>query len=49
MTTKLELLAVESDAKTIKGNKKGYLTGILYLAPSTEAGGRDLCPMASAE
>ena len=47
--TKLELLSVESDAKTIKGNKKGYLTGILYLAPSTEAGGRDLCPMASAE
>ena len=49
MTTKLELLAVESDAKTVKGNKLGYLTGILYLAPSTEAGGRDLCPMASAE
>lgn len=48
-TTKLELLAVESDAKTIKGNKLGYLTGILYLAPSTEAGGRDLCPMASPE
>lgn len=47
--TKLELLSVESDAKTIKGNKKGYLTGVLYLAPSTEAGGRDLCPMASAE
>jgi len=46
---KLELLSVESDAKTIKGNKKGYLTGILYLAPSTEAGGRDLCPMASPE
>ncbi|HUQ95165.1 MAG TPA: hypothetical protein VM120_26040 [Bryobacteraceae bacterium] len=45
-----QLLSVENDAKTVKGKKYGYLTGILYLAPSTESGmGVDLCPMASEE
>lgn len=45
-----KLLSVEADAKTTKGSSKGYLTGILYLAPSTESGmGVDLCPMASDE
>lgn len=45
-----KLLSVEADAKTSKGSSKGYLTGILYLAPSTESGmGVDLCPMASDE
>lgn len=48
-TGKYELLGVNTDAKTSKGRKYGYLTGILYLAPSTEAGGVDLCPMASEE
>lgn len=47
--TKYELIGVEQDAKTSKGREYGYLTGILYLAPSTEAGGIDLCPMASDE
>lgn len=43
-----DLLSVESDAKTIKGNKRGYLTGILYLAPTREADGiHTMCPMAS--
>lgn len=28
------LLSVEADAKTIKGTAQGYLTGILYLAPT---------------
>ena len=45
-----ELIDAGGDAKTVKGNKKGFLTGILYLAPSTEADGiHDLCPMASTE
>lgn len=44
-TTKL--LSIAADAKTVKGQKKGYLTGILYLAPSTQAGLGDLCPKAS--
>jgi hypothetical protein len=36
------LLTVGHDAKTIKGEKKGYLTGILYLAPAS-LGGPNLC------
>jgi len=32
------LLSIGHDAKTIKGQKKGYLTGILYLAPSDTSG-----------
>jgi hypothetical protein len=49
-----QLLNVNGNAKTIKGNKRGYLTGILYLAPATEAGIKDskgkvvsLCPFSS--
>lgn len=41
------LLSVNADAKTIKGNKRGYLTGVLYLAPY-DLSGRQVCPKASA-
>jgi len=41
------LLSIEADAKTIKGNSQGYLTGILYLAPSTLSGVINTCPKAS--
>lgn len=34
----LNLLSVGSDSKTIKGEKLGYKTGVLYLAPSITAG-----------
>ena len=37
------LLSVNSDPKTIKGLKKGYLTGIQYLAPSTLSGKYNVC------
>lgn len=40
------LLSVGKDAKTIKGEKKGYLTGVLYLAPHTISG-YQVCPKAS--
>lgn len=40
------MLSVSADAKTIKGQKRGYLTGVLYLAPHTLSG-RNLCPDAS--
>lgn len=40
------LLTVEN-AKTIKGEKLGYLTGILYLAPANEAGRANICAGAS--
>lgn len=32
------------NAKTSKGEKKGYLTGILYLKPSDSSGLTDVCP-----
>lgn len=42
------LLSVDTNAKTVKGQKRGYLTGILYLAPSNESGAINVCPHASA-
>lgn len=39
------LLGIGTDAKTVKGEKKGVLTGIMYLAPHTLSG-RNVCPMA---
>lgn len=41
------LLSVNADAKTSKGTGQGWLTAILYLAPSTMAGGPNICPHAS--
>jgi hypothetical protein len=41
----MSLLAISSDSKTVKGQKFGYMTGILYLAPFTLSG-VNLCPMA---
>jgi hypothetical protein len=37
-TVRKTMLSINADSKTIKGNKYGYLTGILYLAPHTIAG-----------
>jgi hypothetical protein len=45
MTTKI--LSVNTDAKTSKGTSKGYLTGIIYLAPHTIAGIGNVCSHAS--
>jgi hypothetical protein len=39
------LLNIDRNAKTVKGQKKGYLTGILYLAPSNLSG-YNVCPFA---
>jgi len=41
------LLSVEADPKTVKGIPFGYLTGVLYLAPTTSAGVGNVCPFAS--
>ena len=41
-----KLLNIDNNAKTVKGQKKGYKTAILYLAPSTHSGFQ-VCPMAS--
>lgn len=40
-----KLLAIDTNAKTVKGQKHGYMTGILYMAPSTISG-HNTCPMA---
>lgn len=40
-----KLLSVNVDVKTIKSNKAGFLTGILYLAPY-DLSGVNLCPFA---
>lgn len=41
----MKLLNIDANAKTVKGQKKGYLTGIMYLAPYTVSG-INVCPMA---
>lgn len=37
------ILSINADAKTAKGNGQGYLTGILYLAPAKQSG-IEVCP-----
>ena len=41
-----KLLNIDKNAKTVKGQKYGYITAILYLAPS-DLSGFNVCPMAS--
>lgn len=41
----MELLNIDSNAKTVKGQSRGYMTAILYLAPF-KAAGINVCPMA---
>jgi hypothetical protein len=45
-TMSLKYLAIDTNAKTIKGQSKGYMTGILYLSPANESG-KNLCAHAS--
>jgi hypothetical protein len=40
-----QLLGFDTNAKTVKGEQLGFLTGILYLAPS-DISGFQVCPMA---
>lgn len=40
------LLSISADAKTIKGNKLGVMTGVMYLAPHNISG-YQVCPKAS--
>jgi hypothetical protein len=42
----LKLLGINTDAKTTKGTKYGFLTGILYLAPA-KLSGWEVCPSRS--
>ena len=45
-TKSKKLLNIDNNAKTVKGQKFGYGTAILYLAPSNLSG-FNVCPMAS--
>lgn len=38
------LMSVEADAKTVKGTKRGFLTGVVYLLASSESGVLNVCP-----
>jgi len=40
-----QLLSIGTNAKTSKGDRYGFLTGVLYLAPS-DISGEQVCPMA---
>lgn len=40
-----KLLSIDTNAKTVKGQKLGFMTGILYLAPA-DLSGRNVCPTA---
>ena len=41
------VLSISADAKTVKGEHQGYLTGILYMTPYTGANGENnMCAMA---
>ncbi len=42
-----KLIAASGDAKTVKGEKRGYLTAIMYLAPHTIGTKKTLCAHAS--
>lgn len=46
MSNQTTYLSIDTNAKTVKGQTKGYLTGILYLAPA-DMSGKNLCPHAS--
>jgi|ERR1017187_492936 hypothetical protein len=45
----MNYLSVGVDAKTRKGEKKGVLTGILYMSPAQAAGGKTMCPFSTSE
>ena len=41
------LLSIDTNAKTVKGQKRGFMTGILYLAPDRVSGLINVCANAS--
>jgi hypothetical protein len=47
MEPSMKLLNIDKNAKTVKGQSKGYMTAILYLAPANLSG-YEVCPMATA-
>ena len=43
-----DLLGIDANPKTVKGRKLGIATGIMYMAPASSAGLKNLCSYASA-
>lgn len=43
----MKILGIDTNAKTRKGEKRGYATAISYLAPSNASGVTNTCPSAS--
>ncbi len=43
----MKLLSLDTNAKTVKGQAVGYMTGILYLAPAKQSGVMNVCAFAS--
>jgi len=43
----MKILGIDTNAKTRKGEKRGYATAISYLAPSNASGATNTCPSAS--
>ena len=43
----MKILGIDTNAKTRKGEKRGYATAITYLAPSNASGVTNTCPSAS--
>lgn len=43
----MSLLSISADAKTVKGESKGVLTGVMYFAPA-DISGYEVCPKATA-
>jgi len=43
----MKLLSLDTNAKTVKGQAKGYMTAILYLAPEKQSGVMNVCAFAS--
>ena len=41
-----QLLSIGTNAKTVKGDKYGFMTGVLYLAPA-KLSGYQVCPLAA--
>lgn len=41
-----DLFSIDTNAKTVKGQAQGFMTGVMYLAPAKQAGVQ-VCPMAA--
>ncbi len=41
-----DLFSIDTNAKTVKGQSHGYLTGVMYLAPAMQSG-TQMCPFAA--